>query len=308
MVLNDGIGVAGILVEQRPVFTANTTVYDMGITGQTYPTIPAGVTNSGSALGTSGLMYLQGAGTLTTAYGGWYEASVAASHTGTITNAYGIFLKVAKNSGTITNGYALYVPDVGATNDYAIYQAGGDDTNYFAGDVQIGPGLAAGAPQPNKLTVNGNVSVTGTITGASVIGATFQDLAEWVPATSDMEPGTVVVLNPERRNEVMPSHRPYDTSVAGVVSAAPGIILGVGSATKEQVATTGRVKVRVDATRGAVRIGDLLVTSDIAGTAMRSEPMELNGRTFHQPGTIIGKALEPLESGVSEILVLLSLQ
>jgi hypothetical protein len=29
---------------------------------------------------------------------------------------------------------------------------------------------------------------------------------------------------------------------------------------------------------------------------------------IHRPGTIIGKALEPLEGGVGEILVLLSLQ
>lgn len=41
---------------------------------------------------------------------------------------------------------------------------------------------------------------------------------------------------------------------------------------------------------------------------MRSEPITLNGREFHQPGTIIGKALEPLGGGRGEILVLLSLQ
>jgi hypothetical protein len=41
---------------------------------------------------------------------------------------------------------------------------------------------------------------------------------------------------------------------------------------------------------------------------MRSEPMSINGRPFHQPGTILGKALEPLEGGVGEILVLLSMQ
>ena len=41
---------------------------------------------------------------------------------------------------------------------------------------------------------------------------------------------------------------------------------------------------------------------------MRSEPLMLSGRTFHQPGTILGKALEPLSEGQGEILVLLSLQ
>jgi hypothetical protein len=75
-----------------------------------------------------------------------------------------------------------------------------------------------------------------------------------------------------------------------------------------QVATTGRVKVRVDASKHAIALGDLLVTSDVPGMAMKSLPLSINGRSFHQPGTILGKALEPLEKGQGEILVLLSLQ
>ena len=64
---------------------------------------------------------------------------------------------------------------------------------------------------------------------------------------------------------------------------------------------------RVDA-RSPIRIGDLVVTSDVEGVAMRSEPVSIGGRQFHAPGTIIGKALEPLEKGTGEILILLSLQ
>jgi hypothetical protein len=41
---------------------------------------------------------------------------------------------------------------------------------------------------------------------------------------------------------------------------------------------------------------------------MRSEPVSFGGVAMHRPGTIIGKALEPLEKGTGEILVLLSLQ
>jgi hypothetical protein len=173
------------------------------------------------------------------------------------------------------------------------------------GNGNVGIGTAAPAA---KLHVAGDMIVTGNITGAKVIGAVYQDLAEWVPATKDMAPGTVVVLNLDKTNEVMPSSKRYDTAVAGVVSEAPGIILGIGDASKEQIATTGRVKVRVDARTAAVRVGDLLVTSDIPGTAMKSEPLDISGRQFHQPGTIIGKALEPLADGVGEILVLLSMQ
>lgn len=51
-----------------------------------------------------------------------------------------------------------------------------------------------------------------------------------------------------------------------------------------------------------------LVTSPIKGTAMKSRPLEIDGESFNRPGTIIGKALEPLSKGTEEILVLLSLQ
>jgi hypothetical protein len=159
-----------------------------------------------------------------------------------------------------------------------------------------------------KLHVAGDVKVDGTLTGATVIGAVYQDVAEWVPASEDMTPGTVVVLDPSVTNQVMPSHRAYDLTVAGVVSAQPGLILGVGSSTKEQIATTGRVKVKVDATRGAIAIGDILVTSDTPGMAMKSQPLDLGGIAIHRPGTVVGKALEPLAAGEGEILVLLSLQ
>ncbi|MEA2490291.1 MAG: hypothetical protein QOH21_2083 [Acidobacteriota bacterium] len=166
-----------------------------------------------------------------------------------------------------------------------------------------------GATQMNgNASVTGDLVVTGTVSGARVFNATYQDIAEWVPATEDMLPGTVVVLNPDKANQVMPSSRPYDTMVAGVVSAQPGVVLGVSDAAKEQIATMGRVKVRVDATAGAIRIGDILVTGSKPGTAMKSQPVNVSGIAMHRPGTVVGKALENLPSGEGEILVLLSLQ
>ena len=158
------------------------------------------------------------------------------------------------------------------------------------------------------VTITGSLQVNGDITGAHVFNAVYQDLAEWVPAAEDLQPGTVVVLNGQKNNEVTASLHAYDTMVAGVVSAQPGIILGVAGEKKETVATTGRVRVRVDATKRAVHVGDLLVTSAKPGMAMSSEPVEVAGITMHRPGTILGKALEPLASGEGEILVLLSLQ
>ena len=208
--------------------------------------------------------------------------------------------------GTDNGGNAVIRYGTGA-NETAAITAAKDGTNGLVigtdGNVGIGQAPAAGM----KLQVAGNAHFVGTVTG-SAIYATYQDVAEWVPSNTDLGPGTVVVLDPSIGNGVMASGAAYDTAVAGVVSAQPGIILGVAGDDKEQIATTGRVRVRVDASRAPIRVGDLLVTSDTPGTAMRSEPMDIGGRKFHQPGTIIGKALEALEGGQGEILVLLSLQ
>ncbi|MFL6253574.1 MAG: hypothetical protein ACJ74T_00990 [Pyrinomonadaceae bacterium] len=176
-------------------------------------------------------------------------------------------------------------------------------------DASGNVGIGTATPGSNyKLDVNGQAHVSGDMTVDGNIAAKYQDVAEWVPSSQKLAPGTVVVLDESKINHVVASSTAYDMKVAGVVSAEPGVILGVAGEDKLKVATTGRVKVKVDATRGAIKVGDLLVTSDVEGVAMRSEPVVVSGRKRHAPGTIIGKALEPLENGAGEILVLLSLQ
>lgn len=181
---------------------------------------------------------------------------------------------------------------------------------YSGGNVGIGTTATPTA----KLEVNGNTKVTGDINATGNIAADgymsakYQDVAEWVHTNHDLPAGTVVILNPNQSNQVMASITAYDTRVAGVVSERPGLALGEAGPDKALVATTGRVKVMVDATRAPIHVGDLLVTSDQEGVAMKSEPLNLGGVQIHRPGTLIGKALEPLESGKGKILVLLSLQ
>jgi hypothetical protein len=186
------------------------------------------------------------------------------------------------------------------SNDFGIYDSSVGYRMFFLksnGNVGIG----TTAPS-TKLHVVGDITVTGNI------NAKYQDVAEWVPARTALSAGTVVVLDPEHTNQVMASALAYDTRVAGVISQQPGLILGEGGEGKVMVATTGRVRMKVDATKAPIRVGDLLVTSAEEGVAMRSEPLDLAGTKIHRPGTIIGKALEPLSKGKGEILVLLSMQ
>lgn len=162
-------------------------------------------------------------------------------------------------------------------------------------------GLGTGTPE-EQLHVVGNVKVTGNI------AAKYQDVAEWVEAASPLEPGTVVVIRKAVMDGVESSRRAYDSSVAGVVSAQPGVVLGEPGPGKVLVAQSGRVRVKVDAGTSGIEPGDLLVTSAVTGYAMKSVPIAVAGTTFHRPGTLLGKALQPLSRGRGEILVLLTLQ
>jgi hypothetical protein len=201
---------------------------------------------------------------------------------------FGTMLEMSGNSIIKVSGLRFGnfgIPEINSTNAPLLLNA---DSDY---DVQIGTD-----ENPRGLVVKGNIA------------AKFQDVAEWVPTTADLAAGTVVVLDPVRSNHVLASSRAYDTTVAGVISPQPGIILGEAGPSKALVATTGRVRVRVDATAQPIAIGDLLVTSDKSGVAMKSVAANLQGIAMHRPGTVLGKALEPLPGGTGEILVLLSLQ
>ncbi len=92
-----------------------------------------------------------------------------------------------------------------------------------------------------------------------------------------------------------------DPAVVGIVSGEPGVLLGGGSpavAGREwvPVAFSGVVICKVDAGYGSIRVGDLLTTSPTLGHAMRADDPRL--------GTIVAKALEPLEYGMGRIKVL----
>ncbi len=250
---------------------------------------------------------VNGAGTNVYSTDAWIENNMHIQGNEAITQGGG---RGRMRLGTAWGYVGMYAESssAGAPNDLVLGAA--------SGTVRVGPnaGVAQNFIVPNgrigvgtnaptvALDVNGDIRVSGNI------NAKYQDVAEWVPTTQKLAAGTVVILDVERDNHVAASASSYDTRVAGVISAQPGISLGEAGEGKVLVATTGRVKVKVDATKGAIKVGDLLVTSGVPGVAMKSQPLDLGGVPIHRPGTLIGKALESLEKGTGEILVLLSLQ
>jgi hypothetical protein len=199
--------------------------------------------------------------------------------------------------GFYTNGTERAVIRANTTS-HLLFDVGNNEAARFTG---TGFGIGTTAPQA-KLHVAGDIKVDGNI------AAKYQDVAEWVPSRVPADAGTVMVVDDERRNGVDIASAAYDIRVAGVVSPRPGITLGEKRAGSALVAQSGRVVVKVDASHGSIKAGDLLVTSSTPGHAMRSDSVTLGGIEMHRPGTILGKALEPLASGTGEILVLLTLQ
>jgi len=124
-----------------------------------------------------------------------------------------------------------------------------------------------------------------------------------LPAVKGLEPGDVLAIGPD--GTLILSSEPYQVSVAGVYSTQPGFVGGQPvqgeAADTVPLAIAGVVPVKASAENGPVRPGDLLVTSSLAGHAMKAG--------FNPPqGTVIGKALGKLEAGTGIIKLLATLQ
>jgi hypothetical protein len=156
--------------------------------------------------------------------------------------------------------------------------------------------------RPFSAVFDGDVQVNGDIFLPGADCAENFDIGK----DQDIDPGSVVVLDEDgllrRCNEG------YDRKVAGVISGggsyAPAVVMDSHgtSDNRRPVALVGKVFCKIDATYGAIGIGDLLTTSPTPGHAMRAtDPL----KAF---GAVIGKALGRLETGSGLLPILVCLQ
>ena len=127
------------------------------------------------------------------------------------------------------------------------------------------------------------------------------DIAEWVRVATPVEPGTVLELDPSSSSTYRICSIECSPLLAGVVSSAPGITLGVLFELEPcaLLALTGIVPVKVTNEGGPIRPGDLLVSSSTPGYAMRCCSQTAC------PCSILGKALAPMSAEYGVIPVLL---
>jgi hypothetical protein len=140
-------------------------------------------------------------------------------------------------------------------------------------------------------------------------GSDLSEHFDLSPNSPRVEAGMLLCIDPAQPGNLIPSHTPYDRTVAGVLSGAggvrPGMLMGqAGSIAngKHPVALTGRVFCLAEASNGMIQPGDLLTTSGTPGHAMKA--------TDHvrAQGAIIGKAMTPLTKGRGLVLILITLQ
>ena len=147
----------------------------------------------------------------------------------------------ASFSTTVTNSIATKLPLAGGT---------------MSGDIAMGG---------NDITGGGDATFTnfnGTATYAK-----YADLAERYAADATYEEGTVMVFGGEA--EVTSAQGYGSTAIAGVVSTKPAFAMNSeagSSETHPYIALQGRVPCKVT---GTVSKGDILVASEVSGTATK---------------------------------------
>ncbi len=161
----------------------------------------------------------------------------------------------------------------------------------------------------NTTEPHAELEVNGT-TSTRVLQITGGDLAEpfEIAEADTIQPGMVVAIDPDNPGQMRLANTTYDRTVAGVISGAGGIELGVlmykdgAGEDTHPVALTGRVYVFADVSNGAIVPGDLLTTSATPGHAMKVTDYE------RAQGAILGKAMSKLEKGTGLVLMLVTLQ
>ena len=145
--------------------------------------------------------------------------------------------------------------------------------------------------------------------GTQMSGADVAEFFDVEGETNSYEPGDVLIISQSSDRKVEKSATPYSTLVAGVYATKPGLLLTEQNAEQDQLdemvpmGVIGVIPTKVCLEGGAIKRGDLLVTSSIPGVAMKADPDKV------KVGQVIGKALQDFTGNeVGKIKVLVSIK
>ena len=154
-----------------------------------------------------------------------------------------------------------------------------------------------------NVFANGTVSTTHLITRGGDLAEQFAVLGA---GSVKPAPGLLVAITGNQSGTLVVSSKPYDRTLAGIISGANGLQAGVilAGSGKEglgefPVALSGRAWCWCDAASGAIELGDPLTSSAIPGHAMKAEDHE------KARGSSIGKAMTRLSAGTKGLVLVL---
>ncbi|MEC5146963.1 hypothetical protein [Chitinophaga sp. 212800010-3] len=220
-----------------------------------------------SIFGNNGTAGVYGVASGTGGYGGYFEHSN--------TTGFGIALQVINNG----QGSAFVVNHTGSSGDLAIYQTGGFNV--------------ARIDRTGRGFFNG-----GTQTGGADVAEAFDVTGE----RAAYEPGDVMVIATDADRTVEKSTDAYSPLVIGVYATKPGVLMTEAAVdtletAKIPLGVVGVIPTKVCNENGAIRRGDMLVTSHKKGYAMKADVDKV------KPGQVIGKALQEFDGEEGKIKV-----
>jgi len=193
---------------------------------------------------------------------------------------------IANGDGTGNNGIALVAQLESGAGNLAVFKVG--NTNKA------------------RIDANGKGFFNG---GTQNSGADIAEAFEVEGNREEYEPGDVLIISQNSDRKVEKSSSPYSTLVVGVFATKPGVLLTERNAEQDQLdqmvpmGVIGIIPTKVCLEGGAIKRGDLIVTSSIPGVAMKADPEKV------KVGQVIGKALQDYKGeGIGRINVLVSIK
>jgi hypothetical protein len=189
--------------------------------------------------------------------------------------------------GVYTNDKIHAGEGVTSSGSWLIVAQSSDSRDLETGDVVAVSGMGtplAGGRSPVPL-----VQATGQADSTAVVGVVYRRLVVEEEVEEVEHEGQV-----ERRTQL------HACSGEGPIAPGDHVL----------VAVMGPAQVKADPSQGEIHPGDLVTASTQQGQAMKAQPVEIGGAKVYTPGSIIGKAMEPLDAsrGTGFIWVWVTLQ
>ncbi len=271
----DSAGVYGISANGKGVYGETTSPdmdNDAGVWGQVWS--GNGVAVRGSKYGASGV-----------GVSGTNSGSAGSGVAGTSSNYIGVW----GDTELASHNWGLYTPD----NLYALNHAlagavmqvvqNGGSEPLQPGDVASFSGITAPVEKNGPPVIK--VSRTASASSTAVAGVVYSryDYARMSAATAAGDTSLSM-----------------DGGLTPPGPVAPGEYM--------LLVVQGPVQVNASALSGSIRPGDLLASASAAGFATRAATVSIGGTGAAAPGTVLGKALEPLDAGSRTIYMYVTLQ